>query len=115
MIGLVIGKVVGIVGAAALAVRFKVAVLPRRRGLRATSWPSAMLGGVGFTVSLLIADLSLDGAAAEQAKAAVLIASLAASLLAAVLLVAAQPCRTDVTTEGRDRRRVGCASACMAR
>lgn len=86
MIGLVVGKVVGIVGASALAVLFKVAVWPRGAGPR-DIFAVAMLGGVGFTVSLLIADLSLDGAAAEQAKAAVLIASMTASLLAAVLLV----------------------------
>ncbi|MEO6090858.1 MAG: Na+/H+ antiporter NhaA [Umezawaea sp.] len=86
MAGLVIGKVVGIVGAAALAVRFKVAVWPSGAGPRDIV-AVGMLGGVGFTVSLLISDLALDGAAAEQAKAAVLIASLTASLLAAVLLV----------------------------
>jgi NhaA family Na+:H+ antiporter len=45
----------------------------------------ATLGGVGFTVSLLIAELSL--AEPETAKAAVLLASMIASLLAAVLLI----------------------------
>ncbi|HEX6341418.1 Na+/H+ antiporter NhaA [Umezawaea sp.] len=86
MAGLVVGKVVGIVGAAALAVRFGAAVWPSGAGPRDIV-AVGMLGGVGFTVSLLISDLALDGAAAEQAKAAVLLASLAASLLAAVLLV----------------------------
>lgn len=86
MLGLVVGKLVGIVGASALAVLFRAAVWPSGAGPRDIV-AVAMLGGVGFTVSLLIADLSLDGAAAEQAKAAVLLASLAASLLAAVLLV----------------------------
>ena len=47
----------------------------------------AMLGGVGFTVSLLIAELSLSGADMELAKGAVLVASMVASLLAAVLLL----------------------------
>jgi NhaA family Na+:H+ antiporter len=46
-----------------------------------------MLGGVGFTVSLLIAELSLSGDAAERAKAAVLLASAAASLIASVALI----------------------------
>ncbi|MEJ2852734.1 MULTISPECIES: Na+/H+ antiporter NhaA [unclassified Saccharothrix] len=86
MLGLVVGKLVGIVGASALAVWFKAAVWPNGAGWRDII-AVAMLGGVGFTVSLLIADLALDGAAAEQAKAAVLIASMTASLLAAVLLV----------------------------
>lgn len=86
MLGLVVGKLVGIVGASALAVLLKAAVWPSGAGPRDIV-AVAMLGGVGFTVSLLISDLALDGAAAEQAKAAVLLASLAASLLAAVLLV----------------------------
>ncbi|MFD1151632.1 Na+/H+ antiporter NhaA [Saccharothrix hoggarensis] len=86
MLGLVVGKLVGIVGASALAVLFKAAVWPKGAGPRDIV-AVAMLGGVGFTVSLLISDLALDGQAAEQAKAAVLLASLAASLLAAVLLI----------------------------
>jgi NhaA family Na+:H+ antiporter len=86
MLGLVVGKLVGIVGASALAVLLKAAVWPSGAGPRDIV-AVAMLGGVGFTVSLLISDLALEGAAAEQAKAAVLLASLAASLLAAVLLV----------------------------
>ncbi|WP_257901828.1 Na+/H+ antiporter NhaA [Saccharothrix obliqua] len=86
VLGLVVGKVVGIVGASALAVLLKAAVWPSGAGPRDIV-AVAMLGGVGFTVSLLIADLALDGQAAEQAKAAVLLASLTASLLAAVLLV----------------------------
>jgi NhaA family Na+:H+ antiporter len=86
MLGLVVGKLVGIVGASALAVLLKAAVWPSGAGPRDIV-AVAMLGGVGFTVSLLISDLALEGAAAEQAKAAVLLASLVASLLAAVLLV----------------------------
>ncbi len=82
--GLVVGKVIGIVGASALAVWFKAAVWPSGAGPRDII-AVAVLGGVGFTVSLLIADLSL--AEPETAKAAVLIASMIASLLAAVLLI----------------------------
>jgi NhaA family Na+:H+ antiporter len=84
--GLVVGKLVGIVGASLLAVRFKLAALPEgvgRRDLAAV----AMLGGVGFTVSLLIAELALPPAEAELAKAAVLVASAASALIAAALLV----------------------------
>ncbi|WP_189221735.1 Na+/H+ antiporter NhaA [Saccharothrix coeruleofusca] len=86
VLGLVVGKVVGILGASALAVLFKMAVWPSGAGPRDLA-AVAVLGGVGFTVSLLIAELALDGATAERAKAAVLLASLIASLLAAVLLV----------------------------
>ncbi|MBM7771387.1 NhaA family Na+:H+ antiporter [Actinokineospora baliensis] len=84
--GLVVGKFVGITGAALLAVRLKVAALPADLGKRDLA-AVAMLGGVGFTVSLLIAELSLSGADAELAKAGVLIASMVASLVAAALLI----------------------------
>ncbi|USX56812.1 Na+/H+ antiporter NhaA [Lentzea sp. HUAS12] len=84
MVGLVVGKVIGIVGASALAVWFKAAVWPSGAGPRDIV-AVATLGGVGFTVSLLIADLSLE--TPETAKAAVLFASMIASLLAAVLLI----------------------------
>jgi NhaA family Na+:H+ antiporter len=48
--------------------------------------PVAMLGGIGYTVSLLMARLALTEAAAqERAAAAVLAASVIASLLAVVL------------------------------
>ncbi|QFZ16300.1 Na+/H+ antiporter NhaA [Saccharothrix syringae] len=99
MTGLVVGKVVGIVGASALAVVLRVAVWPSGAGPRDIV-AVAVLGGVGFTVSLLIADLSLDGAAAEQAKAAVLLASLTASLLASVLLVRRSRAHQRADTEG---------------
>jgi NhaA family Na+:H+ antiporter len=85
IIGLIVGKLVGIVGASLLAVWAKVAVLPPGLGWRDIG-AVAMLGGVGFTVSLLIAELSLGKADAELAKAAVLVASAAASLIAAALL-----------------------------
>nr|WP_042198088.1 Na+/H+ antiporter NhaA [Kibdelosporangium sp. MJ126-NF4]CEL23188.1 Na+/H+ antiporter NhaA type [Kibdelosporangium sp. MJ126-NF4]CTQ94351.1 Na+/H+ antiporter NhaA type [Kibdelosporangium sp. MJ126-NF4] len=86
IVGLLVGKLVGIFGAAFAAVRFKVAVLPKGLGWRDMAAVS-MLGGVGFTVSLLIADLALDADAAQRVKAAVLLASAAASLLAAAMLV----------------------------
>ncbi|GAA3891690.1 Na+/H+ antiporter NhaA [Saccharothrix violaceirubra] len=86
VLGLVVGKVIGIVGACAVAVFSKVAVWPAGAGFRDLV-AVGMLGGVGFTVSLLISDLALDDDAAERAKAAVLLASLVASLLAAVLLL----------------------------
>ncbi|ATE52080.1 Na+/H+ antiporter NhaA [Actinosynnema pretiosum] len=84
--GLVLGKVIGILGFSAVAVRLRLAVWPSGAGPRDVA-AVGVLGGVGFTVSLLIADLALTGEAAERAKAAVLIASLLASLIAAVLLV----------------------------
>ena len=86
IIGLVVGKLAGIVGFSLLATRFGIARLPSDLGKRDLV-AVAMLGGVGFTVSLLIADLALDGRDMELAKGAVLVASMLASLLAAALLV----------------------------
>jgi NhaA family Na+:H+ antiporter len=83
--GLLVGKVVGVMGGAWLAVRLRLGNFPEN-----VSWgdvlPVAMLAGVGYTVSLLIARLSLSEAAADRASAAVLAASVAASLIAVVLL-----------------------------
>jgi NhaA family Na+:H+ antiporter len=84
--GLLGGKVVGILGASMLAVRLRMAEKPQGMGWRDVGALS-LLGGVGFTVSLLIAELALPGEAAETAKAAVLIASAVASLSAAVVLL----------------------------
>ncbi|WP_410666628.1 Na+/H+ antiporter NhaA [Amycolatopsis sp. cmx-4-68] len=84
--GLLGGKVVGILGASLLAVKLGAAEKPRGMGWRDLGALS-LLGGVGFTVSLLIAELALPGDASELAKTAVLIASATASLLAAVLLL----------------------------
>lgn len=84
--GLLVGKVVGIFGAARLAVALRLGALPDR-----VAWgdvvPVAMLGAIGYTVSLLIAQLAFDDAAGqERAAAAVLAASATASILAVVLL-----------------------------
>ncbi|MEV7037504.1 Na+/H+ antiporter NhaA [Amycolatopsis sp. NPDC051061] len=84
--GLLGGKVAGIFGASWLAVKLKAAEKPRGVGWRDIGALS-VLGGVGFTVSLLIAELALPGDASELAKAAVLIASAIASLLGAVMLM----------------------------
>ena len=85
VLGLVVGKFIGIFGTSYLAVISGIGARPSGLGWRELSG-LAMLGGVGFTVSLLIADLSLQGTAAEHAKAAVLIASTLSALLAAALL-----------------------------
>lgn len=86
--GLLLGKVVGITGAAALAIRFSPACRPRGLSWRDMTAVS-MLGGVGFTVSLLIAELSLAGQpeVLPSAKAAVLLASTVAALVGAAMLV----------------------------
>jgi NhaA family Na+:H+ antiporter len=101
MAGLLLGKVTGILGAAALAIRFSPAARPRGLGWRDMAAVS-MLGGVGFTVSLLIAELSLadQPEVLDAAKAAVLIASTAASLVGAALLVRRGRARAAASTDG---------------
>lgn len=85
VLGLVLGKPIGILGGTWLLTRFTRAELDA-----SVSWRDlagvGILGGIGFTVSLLVAELSYDDARADSAKAAVLVASLLATLLAAVLL-----------------------------
>lgn len=84
--GLVVGKFVGVLGGALAAVGLRLATLPSDmhwRDLAAIS----VLGGCGFTVSLLIAELAFEGSPqAERVKMAVLAASVVASLMAAGLL-----------------------------
>jgi Na+:H+ antiporter, NhaA family len=87
MLGLVVGKPVGITAATWLMSRFT-----RARMGDGLAWVDlvgvAMLSGIGFTVSLLIGELAF-GAGTERddhVKVAVLAGSLAAALLAAVVL-----------------------------
>ena len=84
--GLLLGKVAGILGGAWLAVRLRLARLGA--DLRwAEITAVGVLGGVGFTVSLLLTELAFtDAAEQERIKTAVLIASLLAALVGAVLL-----------------------------
>ncbi|MBT0567155.1 Na+/H+ antiporter NhaA [Williamsia sp. CHRR-6] len=86
MVGLVVGKPLGIFGTSYALLKMGLADKPEgffTRDLAAV----AILGGIGFTVSLLIAELALPVDQAEQAKAAVLVASLAASLVGSAALV----------------------------
>jgi Na+:H+ antiporter, NhaA family len=89
--GLVIGKPLGVFGGAWLAVKAGLGALPERVGWRDVL-PVALLAGIGYTVSLLIAGLALGDASAEEtAAAAVLMGSVLASLAAALLLRRRRP------------------------
>ncbi|GGY23373.1 Na+/H+ antiporter NhaA [Streptomyces djakartensis] len=86
IVGLVAGKLLGIFAGTYLAARFT-----RARLNPELAWADvlalATLAGIGFTVALLIGELAFPGTAVgEHVKAAVLIASLTAALLATVLL-----------------------------
>lgn len=87
--GLVLGKLIGVTGGAYLAVRSGIGVLPQD-----VRWSHVIgvagLAGIGFTVSLFIAALSFPSDdLARQAKLGILVASLIAAGLGAVLLRAA--------------------------
>lgn len=87
MAGLVIGKVIGIFGAAWLTAHLTQASLaPDLKWSEVFS--VSLLGGVGFTVALLVAELSFANAPhlLDAAKAAVLFGSLIAALLASLSL-----------------------------
>ncbi|MFI6093248.1 Na+/H+ antiporter NhaA [Streptomyces sp. NPDC051218] len=87
VLGLVIGKAVGIFGGTWLAARFTKAELNDE-----LAWPDvfavASLAGIGFTVSLLIGELAFteDPLLTDEIKAAVLMGSLIAAVLAGILL-----------------------------
>lgn len=84
--GLVLGKFLGVFGGAYFSVRFGFARLGRDLHWRDIGAVS-LLTGVGFTVALLIGDLAYGGTGrSETVTAAILIASLAVSLIAALLL-----------------------------
>lgn len=85
VVGLVVGKTLGVFGGAWTVTRLTKASLAPEIGWR-DIFGVAVLSGVGFTVSLLIADLAFTGIEAEHAKIAVLDASAIAGILAAILL-----------------------------
>jgi NhaA family Na+:H+ antiporter len=106
LLGLVVGKTVGVFGATALAVRLGLGRLPA-----GTGWSQllglAMVAGVGFTVALFVTSLSFDAAAtADAAK----IGILAGSTLAGVggfLVLRSVPLRAERGEQDHVPDRVG--------
>jgi NhaA family Na+:H+ antiporter len=84
--GLVVGKLLGISGAARLALRRRWGTLPDGMA-RPQLAGIAAAGGIGFTVSLFIAQLAFDDAAlVDEAKVGIFAGSLLSAALAALLL-----------------------------
>lgn len=88
IVGLVVGKPIGVMGAAWLVTRFRkfeLAEILYWRDIVAVG----LVAGVGFTVSLLIAELGFedDPGALTDAKLAILIASVLAAILASIALM----------------------------
>ena len=86
MLGLIIGKPLGITAAAWAAVRLRAATLPA-----GVSWTAlhgcAWLGGIGFTMSLFIATLAFAGTTSlDAAKVGILGGSVAAAVVGTIIL-----------------------------
>jgi NhaA family Na+:H+ antiporter len=85
VLGLVVGKPLGVFGGAWVVTRFTGAELSED-----LSWRDvvgvAILAGIGFTVSLLVADLTFEGAEQNLAKVAVLGGSVLSAVIGALAL-----------------------------
>ena len=81
IVGLVVGKVLGIFGVAWLAIKLKIARLPKGSSLNQI-FGVAFLGGIGFTMSIFVADLAFINSPEFifQAKVGILTASLFAGI-----------------------------------
>ncbi|TDD12179.1 Na+/H+ antiporter NhaA [Kribbella turkmenica] len=78
IVGLVIGKLTGITGASWLASRRSLGRFPLTVPWRPL-FGTAAVAGIGFTVSLFIAEISFDGQALEEAKLGIFAASVLAT------------------------------------
>ncbi len=86
VVGLVLGKFLGILLASWAAVRAGIARLPAGTTWRQVSAVAA-LGGIGFTVSLFIAELAFSGTPLlDRAKTGILVASSLAGIAGGMLL-----------------------------
>jgi len=79
--GLIVGKVIGIFGISYLAIKLKIATLPKNSTMNQIFGVS-FLGAIGFTMSIFVTDLAFIGNEdlIFQAKVGILIASLSAGL-----------------------------------
>ena len=91
--GLLLGKLLGIAGATFLGLRLGLGSLPEAVS-RAQVWGIAALGGIGFTVSLFIAQLAYgDPQVVDTAKVGIFAGSLASGAIGAAILLRARPQR----------------------
>lgn len=84
--GLVLGKVIGITAFSWVAIKLKIAKLPQGTNWREITGAS-MLAGIGFTMSIFVAELAFDDAKVIQmAKIGIFAASIIAAILGLSLL-----------------------------
>jgi NhaA family Na+:H+ antiporter len=87
--GLLLGKLLGIAGATLLGLRLGLGTLPEAVS-RAQVWGIAALGGIGFTVSLFIAQLAYEKPEiVDTAKVGILAGSLASAATGTAILLRA--------------------------
>jgi NhaA family Na+:H+ antiporter len=87
VLGLFFGKQIGIFGTTWLLARAGIGDLPVGRRGRRSLWGVALLGGIGFTMSLFVSGLAFhDEAMADVSKAAILAGSLISGLAGAAVL-----------------------------
>jgi protein-disulfide isomerase len=100
--GLVAGKPIGITAASWLVTRRRFGGFPL-----SVPWPpltgAATVCGIGFTVALLVAIISLEGAELEYAKLGILAASVIASLLAWIVFRVIDRLPDRLLAAGQDR------------
>lgn len=105
--GLVVGKPLGIIGAVWIATRSGLGQLSNEVTPRMILGVAA-LAGVGFTVALFIAELAFIAPRdVETSKLAILLASVAASLLGSLILAAPMNGRPQQESSGHANRRIG--------
>lgn len=103
--GLVLGKFAGIFTFTWLTVKMRLAPMPDR-----STWPMiaavSVLGGIGFTVSLFIANLSFSGASQadilNHAKLGIVTGSVIAGILGFIALSCTLPRRSAAKDEGSE-------------
>lgn len=85
VLGLFVGKVIGISAVSWVAVRLGLVALPEDVSWRHI-FGAGSVGGIGFTVSLFIAELAFEGIGDEEAKIGIILASLIAGLTGYLVL-----------------------------
>lgn len=91
LLGLFLGKQLGIFGTSYLLIRFKVAKLPNKVTLKHI-YGASLLGGIGFTMSLFVASLSFPGEELlSMAKISIITASLLSAIAGILLFVSIKP------------------------
>lgn len=107
--GLVLGKFIGIFGFSWLTVKFGFAPMPQHCNWKMMA-AIAVLGGIGFTVSLFIANLSFASLGVQgmemlnQSKLGIVSGSLLAGVLGFLLLYWTLPSRGQVTVNLEDNK-----------